>query len=53
MIFAGGSKQQYETTRRNPNRGQETKTEWNLLYLKVFRLSKDDSSMHIERRKKK
>ena len=44
IILVGGSRQQYEMTRRTPNRSQETEIELIWLHLKVFRLSKDDSS---------
>ena len=53
MMFAGVSKQQNVNIRRSPNRGQEKKTELIWLYRKVFRLSKDVSSVHMEMQKKK
>ena len=53
MMFAGGPKQQYEKTRRPPNRSQETETALIWLHLKVFRLSKDDSSAHMESKRRR
>ena len=50
MMFAGGSKQQYENIRRDELL-TVVKIIW--LHFKALRLSRDDSSAHMQRQKKK
>ena len=52
-VNLGVSKQQNVNIRRSPNRGHEKKTELIWLHRKVFRLSKDVSSVHMGRQQKK
>ena len=53
MMFAGRSKQQLENTRRTLNRGQESETDVILPHMRVLWPSKDDSTVHRKRQKKK